>query len=146
MISYGIIYVVFYLHVTTVIDTLVQIEELCTSLLSNLTDLSSFTNGIEFVSLTQKLPRTLTGGAIQGGVKCSGGNLQSVHAGEDMEALCKLNLLVSEANISPYLAKLVFFSYDMSHPSIVQPESPLFHPFVKAEALRTGRIPRTLHA
>ena len=106
-----------------VLDTLVWIEELCASLLKGNAELM-----LEFVSLTQKVSRTLTGGAVHDGAKCSGCYPQSVHAGEVMEALCKPNLLVSEAKISPYLTKLVFLSNDMIHASMVQPESPLFLP------------------
>ncbi len=51
--------------------TLILIEELSASLLTSLTDLWSVMNRIEFVSLTQKFPRTLTGRAIKGGAKCS---------------------------------------------------------------------------
>ena len=77
----------YHLLYAAVLDTLVRIEELRTSLLNSLTKRISVPNRIEPVGCIQKMPRALTGGAIQVGGECCGSNLQSVHAGEIVEEL-----------------------------------------------------------
>ena len=83
---------------TAVLDTLVQIEELSASLLNSLTQLMSVLNRAEPFGWSQKMPRTLAGGAILGGGECCGSKLQSVHAGEKVEELYKTNHRVSTVN------------------------------------------------
>ena len=85
----------------------------------------SVPNRVEPFGWSQKIPRTLAGGAILGGGESCGSKLQSVHAGEKVEELYKTNHLVSTVNITPYLAKLVFIGYDIIHASVVQPQLPL---------------------
>ena len=90
----------------------------------------SVPNRVEPFGWSQKMPRTLAGGAILGGGESCGSKLQSVHAGEKVEELYKMNHLVSTVNITPYLAKLVFIGYDIIHASVVQPQLPLLLPFL----------------
>ena len=115
-----------------VLDTLVRIEELSASLLNSLTWLMSVQvpNRVEPFGRSQKMPRTLAGGAILGGGECCGSKLQSVHAGEKVEELYKTNHLVSTVIITPYLANLVFISNDIIYASVVQPQLPLLLPFL----------------
>ena len=90
----------------------------------------SVPNRVEPFGCSQKMPSTLACGAILGGGECCGSKLQSVHAGEKVEELYKTSLLVSTANITPYLAKIVFIGNDTIHASVVQPQSPLLLPFL----------------
>ena len=90
----------------------------------------SVPNRVEPFGRSQKIPRTLAGGAILGGGECCGIKLQSVHAGEKVEELYKTNHLVRTVNTTPYRAKLIFICNDIIYASVVQPQSPLLLPFL----------------
>ena len=90
----------------------------------------SVLNRVEPFGWSQKMPRTLSGGAILGGGESCGSKLQSVRAGEKLEELYKTNHLVSTVNTTPYLVKLVFIGNDIIYASVVQPQLPLLLPFL----------------